>query len=94
MPAYVYILTNKPWGVLYVGVTTDIARRIYEHRTEAVAGFTKRYRLKRIVYIETYDEVVAAIAREKQLKRYTRDYKFNLIIAQNPEWRDLYQQLI
>jgi putative endonuclease len=94
MSAYVYILTNKPWGVLYVGVTTDIARRVYEHRTESVPGFTQRYHLKRLVYVEIFDDVLAAIAREKQIKRYPRAYKFNLITEQNPEWRDLYESLI
>ncbi len=86
---YVYILTNKPNGVLYVGVTSNLPRRLYEHQQGLVEGFSKRYRLKQVVLIEPFDRIDEAIAREKQLKNWHRDWKINLIEASNPEWQDL-----
>lgn len=83
MPYYVYITTNKPRGVLYIGVTNDIARRTYEHQTSLIKGFTKKYNLKKLVYVESYDQVDEAIKREKQLKIGTergKSIRLNLLI--------------
>lgn len=90
---YVYILTNMKNGTLYVGVTSDLARRIYEHKEKIFKGFTKKYGLNRLVYYEVYEDVVAAIEREKKLKKYKREYKINLIRQMNSEWDDLYETL-
>ncbi len=88
-----YIVTNKPTGVLYIGVTSNLARRAWEHREGVIEGFTSRYRLKRLVYAERHEEIVAAIQREKTLKHWPRAWKVALVIGQNPEWRDLYEEL-
>jgi len=88
---YVYILTNRRHGTLYVGVTNDLVRRVYEHRIKAVPGFTKKYGLSRLVYYEVFEDPIAAIAREKQLKRWRRDWKITLIEQQNPNWDDLFE---
>ena len=87
---WTYILTNKPNGILYVGVTSDLARRIWEHREGLADGFTKRHGLKRLAYVERHDEIVRAIQREKNLKHWSRVWKVRLILAENPEWNDLY----
>lgn len=94
MTAWVYILTNKPNGTLYVGVTSDLRRRIWEHREGVVDGFTKRYGLKRLVYAEPHDDMLTAIQREKNLKHWSRAWKVRLILGANPEWNDLYEQLV
>lgn len=86
---YVYFLTNRPNGILYVGVTSDLVRRIYEHRTGAVEGFTKRYGLKRLVYYEVYDDIRTAIPCEHNIKHWSRTWKVRLILASNPNWDDL-----
>ena len=86
---WVYILTNKPHGVLYVGVTGDLERRIAEHKTGTAEGFAKRYNLRSLVYCEMTGDVQAAIAREKQIKGWVRAKKIALIENQNPQWRDL-----
>lgn len=86
-------MTDKPFGTLYIGMTNDIARRAYEHRAGQVGGFTKTYGLKQLVYYETYDDPVTAIAREKQLKKWHRDWKIDLIKKLNPMWRDFYLEL-
>ena len=90
---YVYLLTNRPNGILYVGVTSDLIRRIYEHRTGAAEGFTKRYGLKRPVYYEIYDDIRTAIQREHNIKHWSRTWKVRLILASNPGWDDLYEGL-
>ena len=90
---YVYILASKPQGTLYVGVTRDLKKRIWEHRQEAVKGFTKKYGIKRLVYFEVLDTIDAAIYREKKLKRWRRDWKISLIEDKNPNWDDLYSAL-
>ncbi|SMH53557.1 GIY-YIG nuclease family protein [Azospirillum agricola] len=90
---WVYILTNRPNGTLYVGVTGNLARRIWEHREGAIDGFTKRYGLKRLVYVEPYPEIRTAIQREKTMKRWPRAWKVQLILENNPEWADLYDGL-
>jgi putative endonuclease len=91
---WVYLITNKPNGVLYTGVTSNIARRAWEHREGAADGFTKRHGLKRIVYIERHDDMRRAIQREKNIKHWSRAWKVRLILDQNPDWADLYDQLI
>ena len=90
---WVYIMTNRPNGTLYLGVTNDIARRAWEHREGVVDGFTKRHGLTRLVYAERHDDIAAAIRREKTMKHWPRARKVNLILARNPDWEDLYQTL-
>ena len=93
MAGYVYFMSNKPNGILYVGVTSDFARRVYEHRTGALPGFTKRYGLTRLVYYEAFDDIGNAIQREKDIKHYSRAWKVGLILEANRDWRDLYDDL-
>jgi putative endonuclease len=88
------MMTNQPNGILYTGVTTDIIRRVWEHRESLVGGFTKRYGLKRLVYVEPHVEVAAAIQRERNIKHWPRKWKVRLILAANPTWDDLYEQLL
>ena len=90
---WVYIMTNQPNGTLYVGVTSDLARRAWEHREGVVEGFTKQYGLKRLVFVERHEDIVSAIQREKNLKHWSRAWKVKLILAANPNWDDLYDQL-
>jgi putative endonuclease len=87
---YVYILTNRPNGVLYVGVTNDLVHRVFEHRSGFVEGFTRRYGLKRLVYFERFDDIRDAIQREHNIKHWSRVWKVRKILADNPEWNDLY----
>jgi len=91
---WVYIMTNRPNGTLYVGVTSDLARRAWEHREGVADSFTSRYGLKRLVYAERHDEIVSAIQREKNLKHWSRAWKVTLILKSNPNWDDLYYQLM
>jgi putative endonuclease len=90
---WVYIMTNRPNGTLYVGVTSNLARRVWEHRTGLAEGFTRRYGLKRLVYIERYEDIGAAIQREKNMKYWPRAWKVRLILGANPAWDDLYNRL-
>lgn len=90
MAYYVYILASKKYGTLYIGVTSDLIRRVYEHKTKVVPGFTKRYGVDKLVLFETFDGPTSAIAREKELKKWRRDWKTRLIDEQNPNWDDLY----
>ena len=90
---WVYIVTNRPDGTLYIGVTNDLERRATEHREGLVAGFTKRYGLKRLVYAERHDDIRTAIQREKTMKRWPRAWKVRLIHTDNPNWDDLYDRL-
>ncbi len=90
---WVYIMTNRPNGTLYVGVTSNIARRVWEHREGVVEGFTKQYGLKRLVYVEAHEEIRAAIQREKTIKHWERAWKVALIIGMNPGWADLFDTL-
>ncbi len=91
---FVYILASRIGGTLYIGVTNDLIRRVAEHRAGEVAGFTKRYGVKRLVYFEECDDVFGAIAREKQLKRWNRAWKIRWIEEKNPNWDDLYPALM
>jgi putative endonuclease len=86
---FVYILTNKSNKVLYIGVTNNLERRMYEHRNEMIGGFTKKYKLTKLVYFEETSDVKSAIEREKQLKNWHRDWKISLINQFNPNWDDL-----
>jgi putative endonuclease len=94
MQYYVYILASKKHGTLYIGVTSDLVKRIYEHKNDLVEGFTKQYAVHDLVYFEITESVESAIAREKQLKKWNRAWKIRLIEKSNPEWRDLYAELI
>jgi putative endonuclease len=89
LPYYVYIMTNDPPTTLYVGVTNDLERRVFEHRKKLKRGFTSKYNLDRLVYFEETDEVDAAIGREKQLKGWRRQRKIALLETMNPGWQDL-----
>lgn len=86
---YVYILANKPNGTLYIGVTNDLERRIYEHRNKLVKGFTEKYDVNKLVYYEVSDNISTAIQREKQMKEWKRQWKVNLIKKSNPQWLDI-----
>ncbi len=90
---YVYFLTNRPNGILYVGVTNDLVRRVFEHRMEAVDGFTKQHGLKRLVYFERFDDIRAAIQREHNIKHWSRAWKVRKIVADNPDWDDLFESI-
>ena len=90
MAYYVYLLESKKHGTLYLGVTSDLVRRVYEHRTKAVPGFTTRYGVGKLVWFEIHDTAEAAITREKELKKWRRDWKIRLIEEDNPTWDDLY----
>jgi putative endonuclease len=91
---YVYFMTNKPNGILYTGVTSELVQRVHQHKTGAFPGFTRRYGLKRLVYFEAYDDISTAIQREKTIKHWSRAWKVRLILATNPQWRDLYDSLV
>ena len=86
---YVYILTNESNNVMYTGVTNNIQRRVYEHKTGALDGFTKKYRVHKLVYVESCNDVNAAIAREKQIKKWRREKKNALVETVNPEWKEI-----
>ncbi len=90
---WVYIVTDRPYGTLYTGVTSDIASRSYQHRESVVKGVTKKYGLKMLVYYEEHTTALGAITREKQIKKWNRDWKKQLIEKLNPTWRDLYDGL-
>jgi putative endonuclease len=91
---FVYILANRPKGVLYVGVTNDLARRAWEHKNKIATGFTSTYGVIRLVYFEEYETILDARARERALKRWRRAWKFKLVEDVNPSWRDLYDELV
>lgn len=91
---FVYILTNNNNKALYVGITNDLVRRIYEHKQKIIDGFTKRYNVNKLVYFEQTSDVNSAISREKQLKSFSRDKKENLINHYNPQWIDLYDSIL
>ena len=91
---YVYILASKKNGTLYIGVTNNLIRRIYEHKEGLTEGFTKKYNVKKLVYYETHSDIKIAIQREKQMKKWYRKWKIELIEKINPEWKDLYNELV
>src|SRR6202795_2481049 len=90
---WVYIMASAPSAILYVGVTSDLVKRIYEHRNGLIAGFTKRYSVKRLVYFEFHEDIQAAIQREHNIKHWSRKWKVRLILADNPDWNDLYDSI-
>ena len=90
----VYILASKRNGTLYIGVTSGLARRVWQHKQKMVEGFSKRYGIDKLVYYEVHEDGAAAIYREKQLKKWNRAWKIDLIEEANPEWRDLYEEII
>lgn len=89
MKFFVYIMTNKPFGTLYIGVTSNLGRRVYEHNEGLMDGFTKKYELKTLVYAEEHPTAESAITREKCMKKWKRNWKLRLICEANPSWRDL-----
>lgn len=91
---WVYILADRPRGRLYTGVTSNLPRRVALHRAGVLEGFTKRYGIKRLVYFESFDDPMNAIEREKRIKRWRRPWKFRMIESVNPEWRDLYDEIV
>ena len=93
MSGWVYIMTNKANGILYVGVTSALRYRAWQHRTGAIPGFTKKYGLKRLVFAEPHETIQSAIQREKIIKGWSRAWKIRLIVEQNPDWADLYDHL-
>lgn len=90
---YVYILCSKPFGTLYTGVTNDIIRRVYEHKNKLADGFTKKYGVDQLVYYEAHQAIDVAIEREKQIKHWPRSFRVDLIIKDNSNWKDLYDEL-
>jgi len=89
----VYILTNKPFGTLYIGATSHLAARVWQHREGLVNGFTKRHSVHHLVYFEVYQTMLDAFAREKQLKKWRREWKVGLIVSKNPTWIDLWDHI-
>jgi len=90
---WVYILASRPRGTLYVGMTNDLVRRVYEHRENLADGFTKEHHVKTLVYYEQHATAIGAIQREKNIKHWSRKWKFDLILSQNPDWRDLWEDI-
>jgi putative endonuclease len=90
---YVYILASRRNGTLYIGVTSDLVKRTWEHKNKVVAGFTKRYGVDKLVYFEQFSDSENAIKREKRLKKYNRKWKLELVEKGNPEWRDLFDEI-
>ena len=94
MNGYVYIIASKRNGTIYIGVTNNLIKRVYEHKNNLVGGFTKKYQVHNLVYYEVYERIIDTIAREKQLKKWKRRWKINLIEKNNPEWKDLYEKIL
>jgi putative endonuclease len=90
---YVYLLASRKQGTLYLGVTRDLVRRIYQHREKLTPGFSSRYDIRRLVWFEVYDDPVNAIEREKEIKKWRRAWKIALIEKDNPDWKDLYPEI-
>jgi putative endonuclease len=94
VPHHVYLLASRRNGTLYCGVTRDLIKRVWEHKEGVVQGFTERYGVKTLVWFETHEDVIEAIAREKQIKEWKRAWKLEMIEKANPTWRDLYEELL
>ena len=90
---YVYMMASERNGTLYVGITSDLVKRVYQHRTKSVKGFTEKYDVEKLVYYEVYDDPENAIRREKRLKKWNRQWKVDLIGKSNPDWHDLYEEI-
>ncbi|KQT21235.1 MULTISPECIES: GIY-YIG nuclease family protein [unclassified Bradyrhizobium] len=93
MAYYVYILASRRDGAIYIGITNDLARRVYEHRIKAVPGFTAKYNITQLVWFEVYDDPISAISRERELKKWKRAWKIRLIEKDNPNWNDVYESI-
>jgi len=91
---YTYILASQKNGTLYIGITSELVKRIWQHKNNIADGFTRKYAVHRLVYFDVFEDISDAVSREKQLKRWHRQWKLNLIEQQNPDWRDLYPQLL
>lgn len=91
---YVYILASDRYGTIYIGVTSDLVKRIWQHKAGLVSGYTKEYKVKRLVWYEVHEDIKAAITREKQIKKWNRAWKIELIQKHNPLWDDLYEAVI
>ena len=91
---YIYILANKKNGSLYIGFTDNILRRIWQHKSKLIKGFTSKYNIENLVYLESYDNPIDGIKREKQLKKWKRSWKIKLIEENNPDWEDLYNKIL
>ena len=92
--AFIYLLASRRQGTLYIGVTRDLVRRVFEHKSDLIAGFTRQYNVKQLVWYEPCDSIISAIQREKQMKAWRRDWKIQLIEKSNPYWHDLYPALL
>lgn len=90
---YVYIMTNRKQGVLYIGVTSNLVQRVWQHKEGVIDGFTKKYHCKTLVYYEIHDDIITAIEYEKKLKNRNRKWKIDLIERENSEWKDLYESI-
>ncbi len=90
---FIYILTNKPYGTLYIGLTTNLVKRIDDHKNKVVKGFTAKYNLTNLVYYEIHEDIEKAAQRERLMKKWKRDWKIELIEKANPQWYDLYEDL-
>jgi putative endonuclease len=93
MAYFVYLIASRKDGALYIGVTNDLVRRTYEHREKLTTGFSSRYNITKLVWFESYDDPVSAITREKELKKWRRAWKVALIVKNNPDWNDLYEEI-
>jgi len=90
----VYLLASKPYGTLYIGVTSNLVKRVWQHKNDVVEGFSKKYSVHTLVYFEQYSDMLTAITREKQLKKWKRNWKIHLIEKDNPNWDDLYDSIL
>ena len=93
-PSYVYLLASDPYGTFYIGVTTDLVKRVWQHREGFVAGFSREHGTKKLVWYEVHADLLEAIRREKLIKRWRRDWKVNLVQRGNPGWRDLFDEIV
>ncbi len=91
---YVYIMANQPNGSIYIGMTNNLIKRVYEHKNDLIDGFSKKYKTHDLVYYEIFNDAYSAISRERQLKKWNRQWKINLIETENPNWKDLYPELV
>ncbi len=94
MPYCVYLLASRKHGTLYLGMTNDLVRRVHEHKSQVISGFTSRYRVDRLVWFECNDDPVSTITREKDIKKWRRDWKIRLIEEDNPDWLDRYETIV
>lgn len=89
-----YILASKKNGTIYIGVTSDLVKRIWQHKEKLVKGFTEKYKVETLVYFEQHEDMMSAITREKQMKKWNRQWKINLIEKNNPDWKDLWSEIL